>query len=61
MAPDGPRRLIATEEACAFPEQIEAIRRLAAHPGDDPDLVMWSRFLSPAYAPVMRRLLDLDE
>jgi predicted TIM-barrel fold metal-dependent hydrolase len=55
------RRLIATEEACAFPEQVEAIRRLAQHPGDDPDLVMWSRFLSPAYSTVLRRLLDLDD
>jgi predicted TIM-barrel fold metal-dependent hydrolase len=53
--------LIATEEACAFPEQVEAIRRLAAHPGDDADLVMWSRFLSPAYSTVLRRLLDLGE
>ena len=53
------RRLIATEEACAFPEQIEAIRKLAAHPGGDPDLVMWSRFLSPRYQTVLRRLLDL--
>ena len=56
-----PRRLIATEEACAFSEQVEAIRKLAEHPGDDPDLVMWSRFLSPAYATVLRRLLDLDD
>jgi len=55
------RRLIATEEACAFLEQVEAIRRLAQHPGDDPDLVMWSRFLSPAYSTVLRRLLDLDD
>jgi predicted TIM-barrel fold metal-dependent hydrolase len=53
-------RLIATEEACAFPDQVSAMRKLAEHPGDDPDLVMWSRFLSPAYAPVLRRLLDVD-
>lgn len=61
MTPAKPRRLIATEEACAFPDQVAAIRRLAEHPGDDPDLVMWSRFLSPAYTTVLRRLLDLEE
>jgi 5-carboxyvanillate decarboxylase len=55
------RRLIASEEAVAFPEQIAAIRKLAEHPGQDPDLVMWSRFLSPGYATVLRRLLDTDE
>jgi len=55
------RRLIATEEAYAFPEQVDRIRRLAEHPGDDPDLVMWSRFLSPAYATVLRRLLDVGD
>lgn len=55
------RRLIATEEACTFPEQLDAIRKLAAHPGDDPDLVMWSRFFSPRYEIVRRRLLDLGE
>jgi 5-carboxyvanillate decarboxylase len=55
----GSLRLIATEEACAFPEQVDAIRRLAATPGEDADLVMWNRFLSPAYTTVLRRLLDL--
>jgi 5-carboxyvanillate decarboxylase len=54
-------RLIATEEACAFPEQVEAIRKLASSPGGDADLVMWSRFLSPAYSTVLRRLLDLGD
>jgi predicted TIM-barrel fold metal-dependent hydrolase len=53
--------LIATEEAVAFPEQVAAIRKLAEHPGDDPDLVMWNRFLSPNYATVLRRLLDMDD
>jgi len=61
LAANPTRRLVATEEACAFAEQVEAIRPLAAHPGEDPDLVMWSRFLSPNYATVMRRLLDLED
>ncbi len=61
MTHDNNLRLIATEEACAFPEQVEAIRKLASSPGGDADLVMWSRFLSPAYSTVLRRLLDLGD
>ena len=61
MTHDKNLRLIATEEACAFPEQVEAIRKLASSPGGDPDLVMWSRFLSPAYSTVLGRLLDLGD
>jgi predicted TIM-barrel fold metal-dependent hydrolase len=53
-------RLIATEEACAFPEQVAAIRKLAAHPGDDADLAMWNWVLSPQSATLLRRLLDVD-
>lgn len=53
-------RLIATEEACAFPEQVAAIRTLAARPGDDADLAMWNWVFSPGSSTLLKRLLDLD-
>ncbi|MGH9145321.1 MAG: amidohydrolase family protein [Vicinamibacterales bacterium] len=53
-------RIIATEEACAFPDQVAAIRTLAAHPGDDADLAMWNWVFSPGNGTLLRRLLDLD-
>jgi predicted TIM-barrel fold metal-dependent hydrolase len=53
-------RLIATEEACAFPEQVSAMRTLAAHPGEDADLAMWNWVFSPGNDTLLRRLLDLD-
>ncbi len=53
--------LIATEEAVAFPEQVQRIRKLAEHPGNDPDLVMWARFLNAANTTLLRRLLDMED
>jgi 5-carboxyvanillate decarboxylase len=53
-------RLFATEEAWAFAGQVERLRKLADHPGDDPDLVMWARFLNASNQTLLRRLLDID-
>lgn len=51
-------RLIATEEAFTTPEQVEAMRALAASTWDDPDLRMWREVahaarLSPARARIV--------
>jgi 5-carboxyvanillate decarboxylase len=52
-------RLIATEEAWAFPAQVERMRKLAEHPGDDPDLNMWARFLRATDSRLLRQLQDI--
>jgi 5-carboxyvanillate decarboxylase len=51
-------RLVATEEAFATPEQVEAFRHMGATQWNDPDVVMWRGFLSNA--PLLGRLLDLE-
>ena len=52
-------RLIATEEACAFPDQFEAYRKLVAHPSNDDDVLMWKGFFNNKT--LTRRLLDMGE
>jgi 5-carboxyvanillate decarboxylase len=52
-------RLIATEEACAFPDQFDAYRKITANPGNDDDLVMWNFFFKNTT--LIRRLLDFGE
>jgi 5-carboxyvanillate decarboxylase len=58
-APRRKYRLIATEEACAFPEQFDAYRRITANPGDDDDLLMWNAFFKNET--LIRRLLDMGQ
>jgi 5-carboxyvanillate decarboxylase len=62
VAPARKYRLVATEEAFAIPEQIEAIRRVTRLLNSNADLEMWRGFLSPPAGapPLLRRLLDLD-
>ncbi len=54
-------RLIATEEAWASPELVNRMKKLAEHPGNDPDLNMWARFLghNPHNETLVRRLQDI--
>jgi 5-carboxyvanillate decarboxylase len=52
-------RLVATEEACAFPEQFDAYRKITANPGNDDDLLMWAFFFKNTT--LIRRLLDFGE
>ena len=58
-APRKKYRLIATEEACAFPEQFDAYRKISANPGDDDDLIMWKGFFRNET--FIRRLLDMEQ
>jgi 5-carboxyvanillate decarboxylase len=59
-----PRRVrrIAVEEAFAIPEQIAAMRALAAGNWPSLDLVMWEPMLGDGKTPTLfeRRLIDLD-
>lgn len=52
-------RLVAVEEACAFPEQFDAYRKLTANPGRDDDLLMWELFFKNKT--MIRRLLDFGD
>lgn len=55
-------RLIATEEAFAIPEQVEAMRKAASGLWRDTDLDMWRVFLGdrPYSNNLLRQLLDID-
>jgi 5-carboxyvanillate decarboxylase len=57
----GAYRRIATEEAWAIPEQMDAMRRLAEGGSTDPDFALWRVLLgdSTPSRNVMRRLLDV--
>lgn len=52
-------RLIATEEACAFPDQFEAYHKLVAQPSNDDDVLMWKGFFNNKV--LIRRLLDMGD
>jgi predicted TIM-barrel fold metal-dependent hydrolase len=55
-----PLRVIATEEAFAIPEQLDAMRKLVAESSEyDPDLHIWQHVLKGGV--LHDRLLDLDD
>jgi predicted TIM-barrel fold metal-dependent hydrolase len=58
MTPNRKHRLVATEEAFATPEQVEAFRKCKDTLWHDPDVDLWNVFLTSET--LMRRLLDVD-
>lgn len=57
-APTRKYRLVATEEAFSTPEQVDAFRKCKGTLWHDPDVELWSVFLTSEM--LMRRLLDVD-
>jgi 5-carboxyvanillate decarboxylase len=58
QTPNRKYRLVATEEAFATPEQVEAFRKCKDTLWHDPDVDLWNAFLTSEA--LMRRLLDVD-
>lgn len=54
-------RRIATEEAFATPEQLEAYRRLGESGWKDPDVLFWRNVLAGHFEDIVAKLLDIGE